>query len=93
MSTIASPSAIPPPQQQAPLPPPGTQAPTSPQLSTMKRRRIPVTAILGEKGSFTDEWSVREWLSCNVSTDKQDKYLDKSISIASLLKDGIDLCL
>lgn len=70
---------------------PGTQAPTS-QLSTMQRRRIPVTAILEENRPFIDEWKVREWLSRNVPAERQEKYFDKSLSIASLLKDGTDLC-
>lgn len=70
---------------------PGTQALT-PQLSTMQRRRIPVTAILEENGSIIDEWKVREWLSRHVPAEHQEKYFDKSLSIASLLKDGTDLC-
>ena len=71
--------------------PPGTQAPF-PQLSSMQRRRIPVTAILDEKGSFIDEWKVREWLSHNVPPERKNNYIDKDIPLAALLKDGTDLC-
>ena len=71
--------------------PPGTQAPV-PQLSSMQRRRIPVTAILDEKGSLINEWNVREWLSHNVPPERKDNYIDKEMSLASLLKDGTDLC-
>lgn len=71
--------------------PPGTQAPT-PVLSTMQRRRIPVTAILDEKGTFIDEWKIRDWLSHNVPYNRQELYFDRSLSLATLLKDGTDLC-